>query len=427
MQPRDGTPPAATRLQGGARCALLPPLMLDAPLIQTPMATLAVLLAVLAGLFVLDHHPRFGRIFKVVPLLVFAYFVPTTLSNLGVIPLQSPLYTFIKQWLLPASLVLLTLAVDVPAIFRLGRQALVLFFTATAGIVLGGPIAYLALGWMIPVELGEEAWKGLAALSGSWIGGGANFVAIGESVGASDSTISMMVVVDVAVANVWTAVLLWFAGRDELADARIGADRSSIDALREKVDAFQKKVARPTSLPDLLTIVAIALCTTAVAWALSEVLPDIGNIVRGFTWVVLIATTVGLGLSFTKVRRLDGAGATQVGSVFLYLLVASIGAQAEFRKVVDAPALVAVGAMWMTLHAGSILLMRRFLKAPIFFAAVGSQANVGGAASAPIVAGAFHPALAPVGVLLAVGGYVMGTYAGLVCAALLELVHGIIN
>lgn len=395
-------------------------------MIEQPFSILAVLLAVLAILFSMDQHPRFRKIFKVVPLLVFAYFVPTILSNVGIIPYESSLYTVVKRWLLPASLILLTLSIDVPAIRRLGPKALILFLCATASIVIGGPLAYLAFGWMIPVELGEEAWKGLAALSGSWIGGGANFVAIGESVGVDSSTLGMMVVVDVAVANVWMAVLLYFAGRSKSMDQRIGADSSSVDELQHKVETFQKSVSRPTSLAMLLVMLAIAFGGTAISAAVARVLPDVGNIISEFTWIIIFVTTIGLALSFSPLRKLEGSGASQVGSVFLYLLVATIGAHANFADVVEFPALVIVGAVWMLFHAIVILIVRYRIKAPIFFAAVGSQANVGGAASAPIVASAFHPALAPVGVLLAVAGYVLGTYAGLLCAFLLELVHGIV-
>lgn len=395
------------------------------PLIEHPVAVVATLLAVLAGLFVLNEKALGKKIFGVIPLLVFAYFVPTVLSNTGVIPISSPAYALIKKWLLPASLLLLTLSVDLKAIFRLGKPALVLFLSATVSIVIGGPLAYLALGWLVPAELGEQAWKGLAALAGSWIGGGANFVAIGESVGASDSTYSMIIVVDVAVASVWMAVLLWFAGREEKMDQQMGADRTTLDRVREKVAEYQASVARPTTLGALLAILAIGLGGTAIATWLSVYLPELGDIVSAFTWIVILVTTMGVALSFTPVKRLEGYGSTQMGSVFLYLLVASIGAHAEFSEVVKFPALVAVGALWMLFHAGVILMMRKVMRAPVFFAAVGSQANVGGAASAPIVASAFHPALAPVGVLLAVGGYVLGTYAALVCAWLLEKVHGI--
>ncbi len=396
-------------------------------MIQHPMAILAVLLAVLALLFMIDRHPVLGKIFKVVPLLVFAYFIPTILSNTGVIPLESPLYDFIVQWLLPASLVLLTLSVDVKAIIGLGRNTIILFLVGTLTIVLGGPLAYLLLGWLTPIELGVETWKGLAALSGSWIGGGANFIAIGKSVGVLDSTLSMMVVVDVAVASVWMAVLLYFAGRNQEMDARIGADRTALDTVRKKVEQFQAKVNRPTNLADLLKMLAIAIGGTAAAQALGQVLPDIGNIISKFTWVVIFVTTLGLVISFTSLRDLEGAGASSVGSVFLYLLVTTIGAKAEFARVVEVPSLAVIGVVWLALHALFILLTRWKLRAPIFFAAVGSQANVGGAASAPIVASAFHPALAPVGVLLGISGYVLGTYAGLVCAFLLEKVHYIIH
>lgn len=396
-------------------------------MIREPMFVLAVLLAVLAALFAADRHPAGKRLFGIVPLLVFAYFVPAILSNTGVIPGDSPLYGFVKRWLLPASLVLLTLSVDVPAILRLGRPAVVLFLTGTATVVLGGPLAYLALGGLVPGAIGEQAWKGLAALAGSWIGGGANFVAIGASVGATDATLGMMVVVDVAVANVWMAALLWMAGREKRLDERIGADRRALEEVREKVERFQAEVARPTNLPDLLLMLAVAFGAAAVAHGAARVLPEIGDIVSSFTWVVVIVTTVGLGASFTRLRRLEGSGASRVGSVLLYLLVAVIGAGADFRKVLDAPAILAVAAVWIAIHGVVLLVVRWRMRAPIFFAAVGSQANIGGAASAPIVAAAFHPALAPVGILLAVAGYVLGTYAGLLTAFLLELVHGIVG
>ena len=397
------------------------------PLIQSPMAVLSVLLAVLALLFLAERHPVGGRVFKVLPILVLVYFVPTLLSNTGIIPTKSDLYVFVSAYLLPASLVLQVLSMDLPAIARLGRSAVVLFLAGTAGIILGGPLAYLALGRFVPAELGEQAWKGLAALSGSWIGGSANFVAIGQSIGVREDVLSMMVVVDVGVSNMWTAMLLYFAGRERVMDERLGADRRAIDVVREQVERFHASVLRPASLTDLVWILTIGLGSTVVCTAISKQLPDIGTIITGFTWVVILVTTVGVALSFTPLRNLEGAGASRVGALFLYVLVMTIGAKADFRRLLDAPALVAVGMVWMAIHASIMLLTRRLLRAPIFFLAVGSQANVGGAASASVVAAAFHPALAPVGVMLAVAGYVLGTYGGLVCAALLEQVYRLIH
>lgn len=397
------------------------------PLIQSPMAVLTVLLAVLSLLFLAERHPVGERVFRVLPILVLVYFIPTLLSNTGIIPTKSELYGFVSAYLLPASLVLQVLSMDLPAIARLGRSAVMLFLAGTAGIMLGGPIAYLLLGRFMPAELGDQAWKGLAALSGSWIGGSANFVAIGQSIGTREDTLSMMVVVDVGVSNMWTAVLLYFAGRERQMDERMGADRSAIDVVREQVERFHASVLRPASLTDLVWIVTIGLGTTVVCTWIAKLLPDVGSIITGFTWVVLLVTTVGMALSFTPLRKLEGAGASRVGALFLYVLVMTIGAKADFRRLLDAPAMVAVGVVWMAIHAAFTLGARRLLRAPIFFAAVGSQANVGGAASASVVAAAFHPALAPVGVMLAVAGYVLGTYGGLVCAVMLEQVYRFIH
>jgi uncharacterized membrane protein len=394
--------------------------------IEHPVAVLAVLLGVLAGLFTAASHPAGSRVFRIIPLLVFAYFVPTMLSNSGLIPLRSPIYDVIKTWLLPASLLLLTMSVDIPAILRLGPKVLALFLTGTATIVVGGPLAYLAFGAWIPESMGDQAWKGLAALSGSWIGGGANFVAIGESVGATDSTLGTMVVVDVALANIWMAALLLFAGHEARIDAAVRADRSSLEALRRKTELFHKQVAREASLADLFQILFLAFGATVCAASLAAHLPSLGNILGEFAWTVILVTAVGVAASFTRLRNLEGAGASRIGSLFLYLLVASIGAKAEFARVLDAPALLIIGAAWISFHAVSLLVLWLILRSPIFFMAVGSQANIGGAASAPVVASAFHPALAPVGALMGVAGYVLGTYAGLTCAFLLELADKVV-
>ena len=398
----------------------------NVPIVNDPTSVLAILLLVLGALFWLDNNPRSAKLFRIVPLLVFCYFVPTLLSNVGVIPLESPLYAYIKRWLLPASLILLTLSVDVPAIARLGKPAIVLFLAATAGIMVGGPLSYLLLGSFLPVELGDSAWKGLAALSGSWIGGGANMIAIKESVGLDDATFSMMLVVDIAAGELWMVVLLYVAGREHEIDARIGANRRRLDEVRRKVEAFQKH-ARPSSLVDLLLIGFVAFGGVALAHRLSFLLPELGSVVKRFTWVAILVTTFGLLASQTRLRQLETVGAGKVGSLFLYLLIASIGAGVQFARIFQAPMLAAIGLLWITVHAVVLLLVRRWIKAPIFFAAVGSRANIGGAASAPIVAAAFHPALAPVGILLGIAGYVLGTYCGLISALLFELVYGLLN
>jgi uncharacterized membrane protein len=404
-----------------------------------PVGILTILVVVLAGLFWFGGTSVGKRVFGIVPLLVFCYFVPTTLTTLGVLPQESPLYGWIKTYLLPASLVLLILALDLPGILRLGPKAVIMLLAGTAGVVIGAPIALLIFKGALP----DDAWRGMTALSGSWIGGGANFVALGQMAGISAEMLGLMVIVDVAVANVWMAVLLISAGRQRAIDRWTGADTTAIEDLKRRVEDYESQHARQPTISDFLTMLALAFGGTWIAivagqwleaWQLregitlgeneaSEPLPFLSAMVLKF----IIVTTLALVLSFTRARRLDGAGASRVGSVFLYLLVASIGAHANFATMLEDPAavwLLAAGAVWMLFHIGILLAVGRLIRAPLFFVAVGSQANIGGAASAPIVASAFSPTLAPVGVLLAIGGYVLGTYAGLLCMFLLRLVAG---
>jgi uncharacterized membrane protein len=377
-------------------------------------------MAVLAVIFWFGETDAGKRLFGIVPSLVFCYFVPTTLTTLGVLPADSPLYDWIKAYLLPASLMLLILALDLPGIVRLGPKALVMMLAGTAGVVIGAPIALWLFSSLVP----PDTWQGLAALSGSWIGGGANMVALAQIAGTSSTMFGMMVIVDVAVANVWMGVLLYLAGQQQRIDRVTGADTSAIEDLKRRVAEFTAKTARIASLTDLLLIVAVGfggmwLATLAGRWAS----PATG-IFDATIWKFILVTALAVALSFTPARRLEGAGASRIGSLMLYLLVASIGAHADFSHIREAPVLVVVGAVWMLCHVSVLLAVAWLIRAPIFFVAIGSQANIGGAASAPIVASAFHPSLAPVGVLLAVLGYVLGTYAGLVAMALLKAVAG---
>jgi uncharacterized membrane protein len=394
------------------------------PYVEHPTGVLVVLLTTLAIIFWLTQQSVASRFFRIVPALVFCYFVPTTLTTLGFIPESSPLYSWVKSFLLPAALLLLVLSLDVPSILRLGSKAVIMLLAGTAGIVIGGPIAFwislqiLPDSWQLP----SDAWQGLAALSGSWIGGGANFVAIGEVAGASDVMLATMVIPDVFVANIWMGFLLYMSGFQKRIDARSGADASAIRDLEERMTDFQARTARIATLPDLMIILALGFGGSWMSYKLGLWLPDIGSMITSSTWKFIIVTALGVGLSFTRVRNLEGAGASKIGTVMIYLLVACIGTSADFRKIVEAPGFIIVGFLWMAIHIIVLLGVAKLIRAPVFFVAIGSQANIGGAASAPVVASAFHPSLAPVGALLAVAGYVLGTYAGLLCMSLLRWV-----
>lgn len=390
-------------------------------LIHNQFGLLAVLMAVPALIFFLQRYAPVKRLYGIVPPLVFAYFLPTLLTFLDIIPSETEIYSQIKKYILPASLLLLTLAVDIRGILKLGSKAVIMFLTGTMGIVIGGPIALFIWQSYLPPDI----WKGMAALAGSWIGGGANFIAIGQSVGTPDQMMGVMVVVDVLVANILTGTLLFLMGRYESIDKKLGADNRAIIELRDKVIAFQKSTERIASTTDYMVMLAMAFGGAFLAFELGNILPEIGDIISHSTWKIILVTTFGVAFSFTPVKNYEGVGASKLGTVMLYLLVGVIGASADLKQVFQYPALFLMGITWILIHIVLMILVMKLIKAPLFFAAVGSQANVGGAASAPIVASAFHPALASVGVMLGIAGYVLGTYMALLCAYLLNLVAAI--
>jgi uncharacterized membrane protein len=428
--------------------------------LEHPVGILAVLLGILAAIFWFGDQAFGKRVFGIIPKLVFCYFVPTTLTTLGILPEESELYVWIKVYLLPASLLLLILALDVPGIIRLGPKAVVMLLAGTVGVVIGAPIALLLTRMMFGMSdtvagaeamtgfaLPADTWQGMTALAGSWIGGGANMTALQQISGCSASMFGLMVVVDVFVANIWMGVLLYSSGQQERIDKWTGANTDAIEELKHRIADYEAKVMRIPTLTDLIIIVAMGFVFSYIALVLGDWLasnlqavdkaateaaratdPDAAEVMKPLlgatTWKFILVTTMGVVLSFTPARRLEGAGASKIGSVFLYILVASIGAHANFAAMLEAPSLVVMGFIWMACHIIVLLVVGKLIRAPIFFVAVGSQANIGGAASAPIVASAFHPTLAPVGVLLAVAGYVLGTYAGLLCMYLLKVISG---
>ena len=405
------------------------------PLITNDAVVLGLLCAILAVVFWTERHPhRFWRgFYRYVPALLLCYFIPALFNTFGVIDGEhSRLYHVASRYLLPATLILLTLAMDIPAIVRLGPKALVMFFTGTAGVLLGGPLAILIWSFISPETVGGEAWRGFTAVAGSWIGGGANQAAMKEVFQIPNDLFGSMVAVDVICANLWMAFLLYLAGRSEEFDRRRGADTTALVDLRRKVEQFERQHARIPQLPDLIFIAAVGFGFTGLSHALAGPLvaffkaqgqwAEQISLTSEFFWIVVLATTFGLLLSLTPARKLEGAGASKVGSLMLYVLVASIGMHMNLRAIIEQPLLFGVGATWILIHGTLMLTVMYVIKAPVFYMAVGSQANIGGAASAPVVAAAFHPALAPVGVLLAVLGYALGTYGGWLCGQLMRLV-----
>ncbi|WPR77584.1 DUF819 domain-containing protein [Algoriphagus sp. NG3] len=411
----------------------------NTPLLTNDAVVFGLLMAILALIFITSalDRPFWKKFYGVVPTVLLCYFIPALANSFGLISGEdSQLYGVASRYLLPASLVLFTISIDIKGILKLGPKALTMFLAGTLGIMLGGPLALLTVGAFFPELLGgagpDEVWRGLSTIAGSWIGGGANQTAMLEVFGPSPALFSQMIAVDVLVANLWMAVLLYWAAKPDKIDKLFRADSTKIYALRDKIEEFRKRNMRIPTLSDTMVILGIGFGVTGIAHLLANVVaPYIGENYPGlsqysldsaFFWIVVIATTCGLLLSFTKARKLEGAGASRLGSVLLYVLIATIGMQMDLGAVLDNPLLFIVGIVWMLFHIIIMLLVAFIIKAPFFYVAVGSQANVGGAASAPIVAAAFDASLAPVGVLLAVLGYAAGTYGAYLCGLMMQAV-----
>jgi uncharacterized membrane protein len=412
--------------------------------VVTPLVTndaiVMGMLAVLLGLVFWTSssaNPIFKGFYRIFPPLLLCYFLPSLLNLFNIVdPDQSRLYFVASRYLLPAALVLLTMSADLPATFKLGPKALIMFFTGTLGVVIGGPIALLIASWISPELIGvdgpEAVWRGMTTVAGSWIGGGANQAAMYEVFDVGDQVFSAWVAVDVIVANIWMAFLLVAARNAKTIDANLQADARAVDHLRVKAEAYEAENSRIPELRDLMIILAIGFGGVALAHhASDEIAPWIigsypllaeNSLGSGFFWLVLTATAIGVLLSFSPARKLVAVGSMKTGSVFIYILVATIGMNMDISAVTRNTEFFVIGLGWIAIHAGLLILVAKLIKAPTFFLAVGSQANIGGAASAPVVASAFHPSLAPVGVLLAVVGYILGTAAASFTGEILRLI-----
>ncbi len=465
-------------------------ILLDArPVFTNDAVVLGILMVVLAGIFYTSSldSPGWKKFYTYVPSLLLCYFLPALLNwPLGLIAPHwyepgvydfaqsigvtlnsgmsyneisalfessgidkalyagyqghSQLYFMASRYLLPASLLLLCLGIDLKGLINLGPKALIMFGAATVGIIIGGPIALLAASKLMPNVIGanpDELWRGLSTIAGSWIGGGANQAAMKEIYEVKDNLFGTMIVVDVVVANIWMGFLLYGANISDKIDLKLKADNTAITSLKNKISDYRASIEEMPTTTSLFVLMAVAFGGVAISHFGADIMsPFLGgfketlmkynltSLTSGFFWLVVIATTIGLILSFTKAKKLEGVGASRWGSIFIYVLVATIGMKMNLGEVFSNLGLFAIGIIWMLIHVAILLLVAKFIRAPFFFVAVGSQANIGGAASAPIVASAFSPSLAPVGVLMAVLGYALGTYGALICAQLMALVSG---
>lgn len=393
-------------------------------LIATPIGVLAVLCFVAAFFFLIAETTK-AKLFQYIPPLLFIYATPVFLNNLDVIPSDSPVYAGLSSYLLPAFIVLMLIKVNIPAVVKVMGKGVLVMLMGTAGVMVGGVVAYLIVHpWLSP-----DAWTGYGALAGSWIGGTANMAATAEILGTSEEQFGLAIIADNVIYVVWLPLLLMsrdFADRFNRW-ARVPADR--LAAMDEAAELHFEEDRAPT-MPQYLYLAAIVIGVTwfgratapQIAGGIAGVAPALETLFSETTVRILMVTTIALILSLTPVSKLPNS--TAIGTALVYVFVAGMGARASVSGLAEAPMFVFGAFIWIAIHGMFCLLGAWLFRVDVHSVAIASAANIGAAASAPIVAAHHRPSLVPVSILMALLGYAMGNYLAPLTGELARIVAG---
>ncbi len=384
-------------------------------MIESPAGIIAVLAGIASFFFWCEKKTKW-KFWSYFPPLLPIYILPVVLSNTGVIPTSSTTYDFMSSTLLPMFLVLLLLGLDVKGAVKIMGRGVFVMLLGTAGVILGAPIAFA----IVSPWLGPDAWKAVGTLAGSWIGGTGNMAAVAEGLETSGSEFGLAVVADNLVYLVWLPILLaskaiapWFHRFTKVPATRV-------QAMEDAANAYASEEQAP-EFHEFLYLIFLAMAVTYGAASLAPLLPELPPVLSESTWRILLITTIGIGLSFTRARKIPGSHALAMALV--YLFVAKMGAKADLSGLAGQAVPFLAGAyIWIFLHGFFILLGAKLLKVDVHTAAIASAANIGGAASSPIVAAHHNEALVPVAILMAMIGYAVGNYGAFLAALLCQMV-----
>lgn len=393
-------------------------------LIGSPGGVLAVLCAVAAFWFFIEQVTEW-KLFQYIPPLLFIYATPVFLNNLDVIPASSPVYAGLSAFVLPVFIVLMLIKVDVPAAVKVMGKGVLVMLMGTTGVVVGAVVAYMIVHrWLAP-----DAWKGFGTLAGSWIGGTGNMAATSEMLATPPDQFGLAVLADNVIYIVWLPILLAsknFADRFN-AWAKVPADRI---AMMDSAAALVAEEERAPLMREYIYLGAIAIGVTWVAATVAPLLfdgmmsiaPGLEIVLSESTWRILLITTIALLLSTTPVSRLPNA--TAIGTAMIYVFVAGMGARATVAGFAQAPAFLLGAFIWIFIHGAFCLAGAKIFRVDVHSVAIASAANIGAAASAPIVAAFHRPSLVPVSILMALIGYALGNYLAPLAAHLARLAAG---
>ncbi|MFA5008258.1 MAG: DUF819 family protein [Candidatus Omnitrophota bacterium] len=368
------------------------------------------LLAIEILVLSVSHHPKFKKYFKFIPAVFWIYFLPMLSATFGLIDSKSQIYQVISFYLLPSALVLLLLSSDIRAILKLEKQALLMMLAGSLGIMIATPVVF----YFVKQWVGPQMWSGFGALSASWIGGSSNMIAVKEALNTPDAVFTPMVIVDTIVPYTWMGILVALVTLQPVYDRWNRSNREIINALTCNVSSVNCDKERHFSLQKISLIFLVAVLAGAISIYISTKLPIVRNVITSYTWAIVVVSILGISLSLTPLKKLENFGSEKIGYFILYFVLTSIGARSNISHINATIILIAAGFLIVILHAVVLLFASRLLRAPMFLAAVASQANIGGVASAPIVAAIYEPGLASVGLLLAILGNILGTYLGII-------------
>jgi uncharacterized membrane protein len=368
------------------------------------------LMPLAAGLFPsLEKHYGW-RFFNVLPPIVWTYLFVTALAVGGLWSptpeIQSAQRTLTTQ-LLPALLFLLMVTCDLRAILAVGPRVLAVFACAMGSILVSIVLIYLLFRSWLP----EEGWKMLAALSATWTGGSANLVAVKQVVGLSDAALPAVLLADALCYSLWVLVLF-----------STGAFAPAFNRWTRAGDKPYPQLAAPKNTGpahagSILLWLGLALLVGLGAARIASSMP-VSTMLTPTSWTVLIATLAGLILARTPLARIPGPAT--LASALLALLVAVLASQSNFHGLATAPLFILCAFCTMILHIALLALLAKLFRFDLYLCGISSLAQIGGVASAPILAATYSPVLVPIAVLLAMLGLVMGTGIGLLMANVLS-------
>jgi len=374
------------------------------------------ILIFLASILVYIEAKSRSRLFEYLPAIVILYFLVMTLSTLGVWEKRdevTQIYKAFKSNLLPAMIFLMLLQSDIRVILKLGKRTLLTFFLASLSISLGFIVGFA----IFHTNFDGEAWKAFGALSGSWLGGTGNMVAIQGALNLPDSKMGYVLLIDSIDYAIWVMILLSLVPFANRFNSWVKADGTVLERLTSSLNLEDRKI--PIDFPSLFLMLGLALLASFLSQELASKLPTTPFLTQT-TWIVILATSLGILAGMTPLSRL--ASASPLANIMLYLIVALIASRANFHELTQAPIYILTGFTIILIHASIMVIFAKIFKIDLFSLGVASLANIGGVASAPILAGAYDKSLIPIGVLMAMMGYIIGTFMGLGVARVLELI-----